>query len=178
MVNSTEDIKNFIKDKSLNKIFILCGKKSFVTSGAEIIFKKIISSKEYKLFYKNSEIPILEELIEIITIRKTRWAPPPYDPRSKSLRSMFGGGHQMFIIQYAKRASHHPFAAPDAGSDRRANDEADMARNSGLPKSLGTAWCTLGSICSSLLVQPSIFFPNFPLIILTILPTILASKTK
>ena len=60
MVNSTEDIKNFIKDKSFKKIFVLCGKKSFVTSGAEELFKKIIIDKEIKLFYKKSELPILE----------------------------------------------------------------------------------------------------------------------
>ena len=41
MVNSAEDIKKFINDKSFKKIFVLCGKKSFVTSGAEELFKKI-----------------------------------------------------------------------------------------------------------------------------------------
>ena len=66
MVNSTEDINKFIKDKSFKKIFVLCGKKSFVTSGAEELFKKIIINKKIKLFYKKSELPILEELIEII----------------------------------------------------------------------------------------------------------------
>jgi len=66
MVNSTEDIKKFINDKSFKKIFILCGKKSFITSGAENLFKKLIIDKEIKLFYKKSELPILEELIEII----------------------------------------------------------------------------------------------------------------
>ena len=66
MVNSTEDIKKFIKDKSFKKIFVLCGKKSFATSGAENLFKKIITEKETKLFYKKSELPILKELIEII----------------------------------------------------------------------------------------------------------------
>ena len=39
MINSTEDIKKFINDKGFKKIFILCGKKSFVTSGAEIFLK-------------------------------------------------------------------------------------------------------------------------------------------
>ena len=66
MVNSTEDIKKFINDKSFKKIFVLCGKKSFVTSGADELFKQIVSDKEIKLFYKKSELPILEELIEII----------------------------------------------------------------------------------------------------------------
>ena len=66
MINSFEDIKKFINDKSFNKIFILCGKKSFVISGAKNLFKKFISDKEVKFFYKNSELPILEELIKII----------------------------------------------------------------------------------------------------------------
>ena len=66
MVNSTQDIKKFINDKSFKKIFVLCGKKSFVTSGADELFKQIVSDKEIKLFYKKSELPILEELIQII----------------------------------------------------------------------------------------------------------------
>tara|TARA_A100001015_G_scaffold294897_1_gene373202 strand:+ start:419 stop:1522 length:1104 start_codon:yes stop_codon:yes gene_type:complete len=66
MVNSTQDIKKFINDKSFKKIFVLCGKKSFVISGADELFKQIVSDKEIKLFYKKSELPILEELIEII----------------------------------------------------------------------------------------------------------------
>ena len=66
MVNSIEDLKKFINDKSFKKIFLLCGKKSFITSGAEKFFKKEINNKELKFFYKNSDLPILEELIEII----------------------------------------------------------------------------------------------------------------
>ena len=46
---------------------MLCGKKSFKTSGAETFLKKIISNKETKLFYESSEIPTFEELILIIT---------------------------------------------------------------------------------------------------------------
>ena len=66
MINSFEDIQKFINDKNFKKIFVLCGKKSFVTSGAENLFKKTITDKKIKLFYKKSELPILEELIEII----------------------------------------------------------------------------------------------------------------
>ena len=40
MINSIEDIEKFIDDKNFKKIFILCGKKSFVTSGAEEYIKK------------------------------------------------------------------------------------------------------------------------------------------
>ena len=90
MVNSTEDIKKFINDKGFNKIFVLCGKKSFVTSGAEKLFKKIITDKEIKLFYKKSELPILEELIEIINCIKN------FKP---DLILAVGGGA---VIDYAK----------------------------------------------------------------------------
>tara|TARA_B110000027_G_C16119469_1_gene302007 strand:- start:3652 stop:4755 length:1104 start_codon:yes stop_codon:yes gene_type:complete len=93
MVNSTEDIKNFINDKSFRKIFILCGKKSFITSGAEIFFKNIIKDKDIKLFYKNSELPILEELINIVKEIKN------FKP---DLILAVGGGA---VIDYAKIAN-------------------------------------------------------------------------
>ena len=93
MVNSTEDINKFINDKSFKKIFVLCGKKSFVTSGAEDLFKKIIINKEVKLFYKKSELPIIEELIEIINNIKN------FKP---DLILAVGGGA---VIDYAKIAN-------------------------------------------------------------------------
>ncbi len=93
MVNSTEDIKKFINDKSFKKIFILCGKKSFVNSGAEDLFKKTVINKEIKLFYKKSELPILNELIEIINdIRNFK----------PDLILAIGGGA---VIDYAKIAN-------------------------------------------------------------------------
>ena len=70
MINSIEDITKFINDKSFKKIFLLCGKKSFVTSGAENFFKELLNKKETKLFYKNLELPILDELIDIINAIK------------------------------------------------------------------------------------------------------------
>jgi len=93
MINSSDDIKKFINDKSFKKIFVLCGKKSFVTSGAENLFKKIIIDKEIKLFYKKSELPILEELIEIINDIKN------FKP---DLILAVGGGA---VIDYAKIAN-------------------------------------------------------------------------
>ena len=65
MINSIDDINNFINDKSFKKIYILSGKKSFKTSGALDFFDKISPNKNIKIHYKYSEIPILEELIEI-----------------------------------------------------------------------------------------------------------------
>ena len=93
MINSSDDIKKFIDDTSFKKIFILCGKKSFVTSGAEIFFKELFNNKENKLFYKNSELPVLEELIEIIKAIKV------FEP---DLILAIGGGA---VIDYAKIAN-------------------------------------------------------------------------
>ena len=92
MINSSEDILKYINDKSFKKIFVLCGKKSFVNSGAENLIKNI-SNKEIKLFYKKSEIPILEELIEIIKDIKN------FKP---DLFLAIGGGA---VIDYAKIAN-------------------------------------------------------------------------
>ena len=93
MINSTEDIKKFIYDTSFRKIFVLCGKKSFITSGAEIFFKELLNKKETKLFYKNSELPVLEELIDIINAIKN------FKP---DLILAVGGGA---VIDYAKIAN-------------------------------------------------------------------------
>ena len=93
MINSIEDIKKFINDKSFKKIFLLCGKKSFVTSGAQNLFKNFLNNKEFKIFYKNSELPILEELIDIINnIKKLK----------PDLILAIGGGA---VIDYAKIAN-------------------------------------------------------------------------
>ena len=92
MISSGEDILKYINDKSFKKIFVLCGKKSFVNSGAENLIKNI-SNKEIKLFYKKSEIPILEELIDIIKDIKN------FKP---DLFLAIGGGA---VIDYAKIAN-------------------------------------------------------------------------
>jgi alcohol dehydrogenase class IV len=92
MITSLEDISNFVNNKSFKKILILCGKKSFSNSGAKNFFKKIIN-KEIKLFYKKSEVPILEELIEIIKELKD------FKP---DLFLAVGGGA---VIDYAKIAN-------------------------------------------------------------------------
>ena len=93
MTNSIGDIQNFIKDKSFKKIFVLCGKKSFITTGAEKIFKRILQDKEIKLFYKSSELPILEELIMITNEIKN------FKP---NLILAIGGGA---VIDYSKIAN-------------------------------------------------------------------------
>ena len=93
MINTTEDINTFIADKSFKKIFILCGKKSFTVSGAENLINKMILNKEVKKLYKNSDFPVLEELIGIIKEIKN------FNP---DLILAIGGGA---VIDYAKIAN-------------------------------------------------------------------------
>ena len=93
MINTIEDINKFVADKSFKKIFILCGKKSFTISGAENFINKMIVNKEIKKLYKNSNIPLLEELIEIINEIKN------FKP---DLILAIGGGA---VIDYAKIAN-------------------------------------------------------------------------
>ena len=93
MISSTDDIKKFLNDNSFKKIFILCGKNSFVTSGAKKFIEESLIKKEVKFLYKISNIPILEELIKIINdIRNFK----------PDLILAIGGGA---IIDYAKIAN-------------------------------------------------------------------------
>ena len=93
MVNSREDIERYINDKSFKKIFVLCGKKSFKSSGADLFLEKKFSNKEIQFFFKKSEIPIIEELIEIIRYIRN------FKP---NLILAIGGGT---VIDYAKIAN-------------------------------------------------------------------------
>ena len=93
MINSREDLKKFLEDKSFKKIFILCGKKSFITSGADQFLKNLNIKKEIIFFYKKYELPVLEELIELITNIKN------FKP---DLILAIGGGA---VIDYAKIAN-------------------------------------------------------------------------
>ena len=90
MVNSIEDIKKYINDKSFKKIFILCGKNLSLLLEQEKIIKNFTDKKETKIFYKNSEFPIYEELIKIILDIKN------FKP---DLILAIGGGA---VIDYAK----------------------------------------------------------------------------
>jgi len=93
MINSTDDIKHFLNDNSFKKVFIICGKKSFITSGGEKFFKDLLTNKKIKYFYKNSNFPILDELIEIINDIRN------FQP---DLLLAIGGGA---IIDYGKMAN-------------------------------------------------------------------------
>ena len=93
MINTVKDLKIFLERHTFQKILILCGKKSFVNSGIKIHLKQIITKKEIKILYKKSEIPILEELIEITNnIKKFK----------PNLILAIGGGA---VLDYAKIAN-------------------------------------------------------------------------
>ena len=93
MINNLDDIKVFLNDGSFKKIFLLCGKKSFESSGAKSFLNNVLKSKKIKFFYKHSELPSLEELIEII-IQLRQFKP--------DLILAVGGGA---VIDYAKIAN-------------------------------------------------------------------------
>ena len=44
MISSIEDVKKFLNDKKFEKIYILSGKKSFITSGAKDIFSNLLNN--------------------------------------------------------------------------------------------------------------------------------------
>jgi alcohol dehydrogenase class IV len=93
MLSSIKDLKNYIEDKSFKKFFLICGKKSFSISGADIILKDLLKKKETAVYYKYSEYPILDELKKIIKDIKN------FKP---DLILAVGGGA---IIDYAKIAN-------------------------------------------------------------------------
>jgi len=93
MINSIDDINKFLNDNNFEKIFIICGKKSYITSGAEVLFTNLLVNKEVKSFYKLYSFPIIEELIQIIhEVRKFK----------PNLILAIGGGS---VIDYAKIAN-------------------------------------------------------------------------
>ena len=64
--SSEQDLANFLKNKKFKKIFILCGKKSYVTSGAKKIISRYLRNKITKYYFKLSPYPEISELKKII----------------------------------------------------------------------------------------------------------------
>jgi alcohol dehydrogenase class IV len=65
-LSTEQDIANFLKNKKFKKIFVLCGKKSYVLSGAKRILSKYIKNKITQHYYKCSPYPEISELKKII----------------------------------------------------------------------------------------------------------------
>jgi alcohol dehydrogenase class IV len=92
-MNTLEDLRYFLNDNKIKRIFLLCGNKSFPNSGAKKFLSEHLRNKEINFFYKESEFPELSELIKIID--RIRIFKP-------DLILAVGGGT---IIDYAKIAN-------------------------------------------------------------------------
>ena len=83
MINTIEDIKNFIKDTGFKRVFVLCGKKSFVTSGAEILFKEFYSIKNDKNLIKKIQNFLNDNSLSFLEVKisnsKIKKLPRPTD---------------------------------------------------------------------------------------------------
>ena len=70
LLSSEHDLANFLKEKKFEKVFILCGKKSYVNSGAKRILGRCLKNKITKYFFKCSPYPEISELKKIIFLSK------------------------------------------------------------------------------------------------------------
>lgn len=93
MLNSISDLKNILNDKHFKRLFVLCGKNSFSSSGAKVCFDETPGKKIIKYYYKENNLPEINELIFIVKELKK------FKP---DLILAVGGGA---IIDYAKIAN-------------------------------------------------------------------------
>ena len=96
--SSKKDLEIFFKKEKFNKIFIICGEKSFLESGAKNLLEKLLNNKEVKHFFKKLSYPDLNELEEIIKSIKNF---------SPDLIVAVGGGS---VLDYAKVANSLAFS--------------------------------------------------------------------
>lgn len=92
-LSSEQDLENFLKNKKFKKIFVLCGKKSYVESGGQKILSKYLKNKITKHYYKCSPYPEISELKKIIFVLRNF---------SPNLIIAIGGGS---VLDYAKMAN-------------------------------------------------------------------------
>ena len=66
MIDAKKNFESYLGNKSFKKVFLICGKKSFKNSGAENFLKKLLINKKVNTYFKYSDLPNLEELIEML----------------------------------------------------------------------------------------------------------------
>ncbi len=89
---STNELKILLNEEKIKKIFIICGKNSYKSSGADALMKESIK-KNSQFYFKKSYYPEINELKEIIKLIKK------YSP---DLILAIGGGS---VLDYAKIAN-------------------------------------------------------------------------
>lgn len=93
MNSSKIKIKKLLNNKKFKKIFVITGKASFTKSGAKNFFENLLFNKQVYFFFKQRNIPELNELKKII-IKLRKFKP--------DLILAIGGGS---VIDYAKMAN-------------------------------------------------------------------------
>ena len=88
--SSTNELALLLKDTAFNKIFIICGHKSYVKSGAKKLLDNLLIKKNIGYFFKKSAYPDINELEKIIIELKIF---------SPDLIIAIGGGS---VLDYAK----------------------------------------------------------------------------
>ncbi len=88
-----KELNKLISNKKYNKIFILCGKKSFKNTNAKEYFLQSFKNKKLKIFYKKLLLPEFKEL-KIISKNLKKFKP--------DLLLAVGGG---CVLDYAKIAN-------------------------------------------------------------------------
>ena len=64
--SSSKELRLFFKTEKFNKIFVICGEKSFHQSGAKKLLNELLKDNIIKFFYKKFPYPDLNELKIII----------------------------------------------------------------------------------------------------------------
>ena len=91
--SSKNELKLLLKTEKYKKIFIICGEKSFIHSGAKKLLNDLLNNSQIYYFSKKHPYPDINELKQIITALKN------YAP---NLIIAVGGGS---VLDYAKVAN-------------------------------------------------------------------------